>query len=115
MMNFSLSSYKAHFLAIGKWINRSVAFQFYPLLVHLRFVAKQPSAFHWQILWVLYKPLKSHLMSNTDNILKNPEEEEENKVTEEETATDLQLKPDGALTETVEVLSETKVRHDTVK
>ena len=54
-------------------------------------------------------------MSNTDNILKNPEEEEENKVTEEETATDLQLKPDGALTETVEVLSETKVRHDTVK
>lgn len=56
-------------------------------------------------------------MSNTDNTLKNPEEEE-NKVTEEETAsesTDLQLQSDGALTETVEVLSETKVRHDTVK
>ncbi len=56
-------------------------------------------------------------MSNTDNTLKNPEEEED-QVTEEATATqstDLQLKPDAALTETIEVLSETKVRHDTVK
>ena len=93
-----------------------VAFQFYPSHVYLTFVLRSSRLLVIGKFFGCYKPLKSHLMSTTDNILKNPEEEEEeNKVTEEETATDLQLKPDGALTETVEVLSETKVRHDTVK
>lgn len=56
-------------------------------------------------------------MSTIESPLKN-EEEEKNTLTGEETtaeSTVVQVKPAEELTETAEVLSDAKVRHDTVK
>ncbi len=55
-------------------------------------------------------------MSTIESPLKN-EEEEKNTLTGETTgeSTGVEVKPAEELTETAEVFSETKVRHDTVK
>ena len=56
-------------------------------------------------------------MSDNENILKNPEEEQKALTEKQDTMgnTVVNAEPDDDLNETTAVMSEAKVRHDTVK